>query len=105
MGALWRLSDVLALLAAGQSQEAILKAYPYLEADDITSCLLHAIREENADPDRSQIMQRLRMTPKQRLDLLMDMLAFEERAHRAKRVDESPRADKPTGEKSEHDED
>jgi hypothetical protein len=33
------------------------------------------------------------------------MLAFEERAHRARRVDESHRADKPAGVKSEHAED
>jgi uncharacterized protein (DUF433 family) len=81
-----RVSDVLALLAAGQSQEEVLETYPYLEADDLTACLLHAIREENADPDRSQIMQRLRMTPKQRLAHLVEAAAFQERAHRARRV-------------------
>ena len=47
-----RVSDVLALLAAGQSQEAILGAYPYLEADDITACLQYAIRADIADPDK-----------------------------------------------------
>jgi hypothetical protein len=33
-----------------------------------------------------QIAERLRWTPKQRLDYLLDILAFEERAHRARRV-------------------
>ncbi len=81
-----RVSDVLALLAAGRSQEEILQTHPSLEVDDITACLLYAIREENADPDRSQIMQRLRMTPKQRLAHLVEAVAFQERAHRARRV-------------------
>jgi transcriptional regulator with XRE-family HTH domain len=34
--------------------------------------------------ERDQIRERLRWTPKQRLDYLKDMLAFEERAHRAR---------------------
>jgi len=75
-----RVSDVLALLAAGQGQKAILEAYPYLEADDIASCLLYAIREENAEPDRNQIIQRLSWTPKQRLAHLVEMVDIEERA-------------------------
>lgn len=74
------MADVLKLLAAGHSQEEILKAHPYLEADDITACLLYAIREENVDPNRSQIIQRLSWTPKQRLAHLVEMVAFEERA-------------------------
>ncbi len=81
-----RVSDVLALLAADRSQEEILETYPYLEADDITACILHAIRADVADPDRSQIIQRLGWTPKQRLDYLVDMVAFQERAHRARRI-------------------
>ena len=81
-----RVSDVLALLAAGQSQDEVLATYPYLEADDITACLLHAIREDVADPDRSQIAQRLRMTPKQRLADLVEMVAFQERVRRARRI-------------------
>ena len=39
---------------------------------------------DHADDD--QIVERLRWTPKQRLDYLLDMLAFEERARRARRV-------------------
>ena len=35
---------------------------------------------------RDQIRERLRWTPQQRLDYLLDMLAFEERARRARRV-------------------
>jgi uncharacterized protein (DUF433 family) len=41
-----RVSDILALLAAGQSQEEILETYPYLEADDIAACLQYAIRAD-----------------------------------------------------------
>lgn len=37
-----RVSDVLELLAAGESNEQILAAYPYLRADDIAACLLYA---------------------------------------------------------------
>jgi uncharacterized protein (DUF433 family) len=81
-----RVSDVLTLLAADRSQEEILQTYPSLEADDITACLLYAIQQDVADPDRSQIVQRLSWTPQQRLDYLVDMVAFEERAHRARRV-------------------
>ena len=33
---------VLGLLAAGRSHEEILKAYPYLEAEDIDQCLAYA---------------------------------------------------------------
>jgi hypothetical protein len=36
--------------------------------------------------DVDQIVERLRWTPKQRLDYLLDMLAFEERARHARRV-------------------
>lgn len=81
-----RVTDILELLAADRSQEEILESYPYLEPDDITACLLYAIREDVADPDRSQIAQRLRMTPKQRLGYLVEMVAFQERVHRARRV-------------------
>ena len=33
---------VLGLLAAGRTRDAILKAYPYLEAEDIDQCLAYA---------------------------------------------------------------
>jgi len=33
---------VLGLLASGRSQEEILNAYPYLEAEDIDQCLAYA---------------------------------------------------------------
>jgi len=36
--------------------------------------------------DDDQIRARLTWTPKQRLDYLLDMLAFEERAHGARRL-------------------
>lgn len=39
-----RVSDVLDLLAAGQSQNEILGSYPYLEPDDIAACLRYAAR-------------------------------------------------------------
>lgn len=39
-----RATDVLDLLAAGQSHDDILKAYPYLELDDIAACLRYAVR-------------------------------------------------------------
>jgi proline racemase len=39
-----------------------------------------------SDSDRDQLLERLHWTPKQRLDYLLDMLAFEDRAHRARRV-------------------
>ncbi|MCG8450864.1 MAG: DUF433 domain-containing protein [Pirellulales bacterium] len=35
-------SMILGLLAAGRSHDEILKAYPYLEAEDITQCLAYA---------------------------------------------------------------
>jgi uncharacterized protein (DUF433 family) len=35
-----RVTDVLDLLAGGQSQDEILAAYPYLEPDDIAACLV-----------------------------------------------------------------
>ena len=39
-----RVIDVLELLAAGESHVQILEEYPYLEADDISACLLFAAR-------------------------------------------------------------
>jgi uncharacterized protein (DUF433 family) len=39
-----RVTDVLALLAEGQSQDEILAAYPYLEPDDIAACLRYVVR-------------------------------------------------------------
>lgn len=35
-------SRLLGLLAAGETKETILKAYPYLEAEDITEALRYA---------------------------------------------------------------
>jgi len=37
-----RVSDILDLLAAGESREAILADYPYLEDEDITAALEYA---------------------------------------------------------------
>jgi uncharacterized protein (DUF433 family) len=42
-----RVTDVLDLLAAGQSQAEILEAYPYLEAEDIAASLQYAARRLN----------------------------------------------------------
>ena len=39
-----RVTDVLELLAAGQTRDEILKEYPYLETEDITAALLYAAR-------------------------------------------------------------
>lgn len=39
-----RVSDVLDLLAAGQSLDEILQSYPYLEPDDIAASLRYAAR-------------------------------------------------------------
>jgi uncharacterized protein (DUF433 family) len=38
-------SDVLGLLSAGQSREAILQEYPYLESADIDAVLAFAARQ------------------------------------------------------------
>ena len=38
------------------------------------------------DVEIDQIVERLAWTPRERLDYLLDMLAFEERAHRARRI-------------------
>jgi len=40
-----RVSDILELLAAGESREQILADYPYLETEDITAVLLYAARQ------------------------------------------------------------
>jgi uncharacterized protein (DUF433 family) len=40
-----RVSDILELLAAGESQERILADYPYLEPEDIRAALLYAARQ------------------------------------------------------------
>lgn len=39
-----RVTDVLELMAAGETPAEILAEYPYLEADDISACLLYAAR-------------------------------------------------------------
>ena len=38
-------ADVLGLLSSGQSREAILKDYPYLESEDIDAALAFAARQ------------------------------------------------------------
>ena len=38
------MTDILQLLAAGESSDDILAQYPYLEAEDIAACLLYAAR-------------------------------------------------------------
>ncbi len=40
-----RVSDVLELLAAGNSHQAILEDYPYLEMGDIVAALQYAARQ------------------------------------------------------------
>jgi uncharacterized protein (DUF433 family) len=40
-----RVIDVLQLLAAGETPQAILEDYPYLEPDDIAASLLYAARQ------------------------------------------------------------
>lgn len=40
-----RVSDILELLAAGETREQILADYPYLESEDITAALLYAARQ------------------------------------------------------------
>lgn len=42
-----RVTDVLELLAAGESPSQILEEYPYLEAEDIAACLRYAARRLN----------------------------------------------------------
>ena len=44
---------ILSLLAAGRTREEILKAYPYLEADDIDQALAYAAwrLKEHGPPD------------------------------------------------------
>lgn len=45
-----RVTDVLELLAAGESQDTIPADYPYLEREDLRACLTFGATE--ADPDR-----------------------------------------------------
>ena len=40
-----RVSDILELLAAGESREETLSEYPYLEAEDITASHIYAARQ------------------------------------------------------------
>ena len=42
-----RVTDILDLLAAGESPGQILEEYPYLEAEDIAACLRYAARRLN----------------------------------------------------------
>ena len=44
-----RVSDVLDLLAVGESQSEILRNYPYLEPEDIAACLINEIRSRPVD--------------------------------------------------------
>ena len=39
-----RVTDILELLAAGESHEQVLAEYPYIEAADIAACLQYAAR-------------------------------------------------------------
>jgi uncharacterized protein (DUF433 family) len=39
-----RVTDVLELMAAGETVPQILAQYPYLEAEDVSACLLYAAR-------------------------------------------------------------
>ena len=41
-GTRMRVADVLGLLAAGASEEEILRDYPYLTGDDVKACLGYA---------------------------------------------------------------
>ena len=45
-----RVSDVLGMLAAGESPASILEHHPDLEPDDITACLAYAAREVHRAP-------------------------------------------------------
>ncbi len=42
-----RVSDVLGMLAAGETPASVLEHHPDLEAADITACLAYAAREVN----------------------------------------------------------
>jgi len=42
-----RVTDVLELLAAGETPDEILAQYPYLEREDISAALLYAARRLN----------------------------------------------------------
>ena len=42
-----RVKDVLGMLAAGSSEQEILRDYPYLEPEDIRACLEYAAAQEN----------------------------------------------------------
>jgi uncharacterized protein (DUF433 family) len=42
-----RVTDVLGMLAAGDSAEDILEGFPYLEPDDIRACLAYAANITN----------------------------------------------------------
>ncbi|WP_454300206.1 DUF433 domain-containing protein [Salana multivorans] len=44
-GTRMRVSDVLALLAAGASESEIVRDYPYLTTEDIRACLAYAAAE------------------------------------------------------------
>lgn len=58
--------------------EHVFQTEPFSDRDDPSS--------SSEDSDRVQIVERLAWTPKQRLDYLVDMIAFEERAHQARRL-------------------
>lgn len=53
--------------------------------------MAHPVGSPNPDMaiEIDQIVERLGWTPRERLQYLLDMLAFEERAHRAHPVDRS----------------
>ena len=59
-----------------------------MESKSDTASAEHGGSASEADAvDLDQIVERLRWTPAERLRYLLDMLAFEEKAHRAKPTD------------------
>lgn len=46
-GTRMRVADVLALLAAGASEQEIVADYPYLTADDVRACLRYAAAQSD----------------------------------------------------------
>jgi uncharacterized protein (DUF433 family) len=76
-----RVTDVLDLLAVGQSQEEILEAYPYLEPDDIAACLRYAVRRLDHQLVRSgdRLVARPQATEGERAQIDVARLIEEER--------------------------
>ena len=59
-----------------------------IRADDMVVAMVDEFAGADGfeDVEIDQIVERLAWTPRERLDYLLDMLAFEERAHRARRI-------------------